>query len=110
MLLHPEQSGFSHSASFLASIPSFNFDHSSLSLVKISVTKLAMLSRSLFGLATALVATVGAFPYVPRDGSLPTPRLFPRAACGGNTASTRDEWCDYSIDTDYTSGSWTFLW
>ncbi len=24
----------------------------------------------------------------------------PRAACDGNTASTRSEWCDYSIDVD----------
>ncbi|KAH7362103.1 laccase-1 [Plectosphaerella cucumerina] len=24
-----------------------------------------------------------------------------RAACSGNTASTRSEWCDYSISTDY---------
>ncbi|KAI0188217.1 Cupredoxin [Xylaria flabelliformis] len=29
--------------------------------------------------------------------------LKPRAACSGNTATTRSEWCDYSIDTDYTS-------
>ncbi|EMR61264.1 putative laccase-1 precursor protein [Eutypa lata UCREL1] len=29
--------------------------------------------------------------------------LFPRAECSGNTATTRDEWCDYSIDTDYMS-------
>ncbi|KAI0835052.1 multicopper oxidase [Hypoxylon sp. FL0890] len=29
--------------------------------------------------------------------------LHPRAACSGNTATTRDEWCDYSIDTDYTT-------
>lgn len=27
--------------------------------------------------------------------------LKPRASCDGNTASTRSEWCDYSIDTDY---------
>ncbi|KAF1840066.1 multicopper oxidase [Cucurbitaria berberidis CBS 394.84] len=29
--------------------------------------------------------------------------LLPRAACSGNTATTRSEWCDYSIDTDYSS-------
>ncbi|ETS73657.1 hypothetical protein PFICI_14603 [Pestalotiopsis fici W106-1] len=29
----------------------------------------------------------------------------PRDVCDGNTASTRSEWCDYSIDTDYTSTS-----
>ncbi|KAI1387162.1 multicopper oxidase [Hypoxylon trugodes] len=29
--------------------------------------------------------------------------LFPRAACSGNTATTRSEWCDFSIDTDYTT-------
>lgn len=23
------------------------------------------------------------------------------SACSGNTASTRSQWCDYSIDTDY---------
>ncbi|KAH7018082.1 laccase-1 [Microdochium trichocladiopsis] len=28
--------------------------------------------------------------------------LTPRAACDGNTASSRSEWCDLSIDTDYT--------
>lgn len=26
-----------------------------------------------------------------------------RRACSGNTASTRSEWCDYSIDTDYST-------
>lgn len=31
------------------------------------------------------------------------PNLHPRDACSGNTATTRDEWCDYSIDTDYTT-------
>ncbi|KAK7754407.1 hypothetical protein SLS62_003700 [Diatrype stigma] len=31
------------------------------------------------------------------------PNLHPRDACAGNTATTRDEWCDYSIDTDYTT-------
>ena len=27
--------------------------------------------------------------------------LHPRAVCDGNTATTRSQWCDYSIDTDY---------
>lgn len=27
-----------------------------------------------------------------------------RAACSGNTADTRSEWCEYSIDTDYYTG------
>ncbi|KAI0546190.1 multicopper oxidase [Xylaria curta] len=35
--------------------------------------------------------------------SSPLVNLKPRAACSGNTATTRSEWCDYSIDTDYTS-------
>ncbi|KAI1134258.1 multicopper oxidase [Hypoxylon sp. FL0543] len=29
--------------------------------------------------------------------------LYPRAACSGNTPTTRNEWCDFSIDTDYTT-------
>ncbi|KAI1100367.1 multicopper oxidase [Jackrogersella minutella] len=33
----------------------------------------------------------------------PSVNLYPRAACSGNTATTRSEWCDYSIDTDYTT-------
>ncbi|KAI8632817.1 multicopper oxidase [Xylariaceae sp. FL1651] len=33
----------------------------------------------------------------------PSADLKPRASCSGNTALTRSEWCDYSIDTDYTS-------
>ncbi|KAI1848598.1 hypothetical protein JX265_011548 [Neoarthrinium moseri] len=48
------------------------------------------LRASLFGLSLG-------FP------SLPSPHLFPRASCSGNTADTRSEWCDYSIDTDYTT-------
>jgi len=35
--------------------------------------------------------------------SLSEPLLFSRAACSGNTANTRSEWCDFSVDTDYTS-------
>ncbi|KFA51000.1 hypothetical protein S40293_07285 [Stachybotrys chartarum IBT 40293] len=31
----------------------------------------------------------------------PSPSIERRAACDGNTASTRSEWCDYSIDTDW---------
>lgn len=27
--------------------------------------------------------------------------IHPRAACAGNTATTRSQWCDYSIDTNY---------
>ncbi|KAF7539222.1 hypothetical protein G7054_g2333 [Neopestalotiopsis clavispora] len=37
--------------------------------------------------------------------SFSSPGLSPRATCSGNTADTRSEWCDYSIDTDYTSTS-----
>ncbi|KAI1496051.1 multicopper oxidase [Biscogniauxia marginata] len=33
----------------------------------------------------------------------PSVDVRPRASCSGNTASTRSEWCDYSIDTDYSS-------
>ncbi|UZP36623.1 hypothetical protein NXS19_004439 [Fusarium pseudograminearum] len=29
--------------------------------------------------------------------------LHRRASCDGNTASTRSTWCDYSIDTDYST-------
>ena len=29
------------------------------------------------------------------------PDLHPRASCDGNTATTRTEWCDYDITTDY---------
>ncbi|KAJ0163019.1 Laccase-1 [Colletotrichum tanaceti] len=51
-------------------------------------------------MAGALAASV-AFAS-PAPGSLPEPRLFPRAnPCSGNTATTRSEWCDYSVDTDY---------
>lgn len=30
-------------------------------------------------------------------------RLSPRDVCKGNTASTRSQWCDLNIDTDYTT-------
>lgn len=32
---------------------------------------------------------------------LSSPNLYPRAVCSGNTATTRTEWCDYDISTDY---------
>lgn len=27
--------------------------------------------------------------------------LLPRATCDGNTASTRSQWCDYDLSTDW---------
>ncbi|KAI0127257.1 multicopper oxidase [Xylariales sp. AK1849] len=48
---------------------------------------------------------------VPSPAPAPAPApedpapLPPRAVCTGNTATTRSEWCDYSIDTDYTTGT-----
>ncbi|KAK2053050.1 multicopper oxidase [Colletotrichum caudatum] len=54
--------------------------------------------RSLL-LAGALAGSLASA--LPSLGSLPEPNLFPRAACSGNTASTRSQWCDYSVDTDY---------
>ncbi|KAK1993381.1 multicopper oxidase [Colletotrichum falcatum] len=39
---------------------------------------------------------------MPSSG-LPEAKLFPRAACSGNTASTRSQWCDLSVDTDYNT-------
>ncbi|KAK1574417.1 multicopper oxidase [Colletotrichum navitas] len=56
--------------------------------------------RSLL-LAGALAGSLASA--LPSFGSLPEPKLFPRAACSGNTASTRSEWCDYSVDTDYNN-------
>ncbi|KAG5659112.1 hypothetical protein KAF25_000314 [Fusarium avenaceum] len=37
------------------------------------------------------------------DAFVPSLHLDRRSTCAGNTASTRSEWCDYSIDTDYTT-------
>ncbi|CAN9244000.1 unnamed protein product [Alternaria alternata] len=50
-----------------------------------------MLFRGIFSIA-ALAGCATAFPF--------TSDLRPRAACDGNTATTRSEWCDYSIDVD----------
>ncbi|KAI1079056.1 multicopper oxidase [Whalleya microplaca] len=44
-----------------------------------------------------LYSTASASPFSP------SVNLYPRSTCSGNTATTRSEWCDYSIDTDYTS-------
>ncbi|KAL1795398.1 hypothetical protein ACET3X_007214 [Alternaria dauci] len=52
-----------------------------------------MLLRGIYTVA-ALASYATAFPF--------TSDLRPRAACSGNTASTRSEWCDYSIDIDPT--------
>lgn len=67
-----------------------------------------MMYENLLLTSAALLGVAAAFPSYeapelrPR---LPTPQLYPRATnCSGNTATTRSEWCDYSISTDYTSG------
>jgi hypothetical protein len=56
-----------------------------------------MLSSLAF--AAAIFGTASAGPFNFADTK--TFQLYPRAACEGNTASTRSEWCDYSIETDY---------
>lgn len=33
--------------------------------------------------------------------AIPSENLYPRATCAGNTATTRSEWCEYSIDNDF---------
>ncbi|KAF2469246.1 multicopper oxidase [Lindgomyces ingoldianus] len=62
-----------------------------------------LFNGSLFFGVAILSSLAVAFPSSQNSRSLHEPRLFPRASCSGNTASTRSEWCDYSIDTDYTS-------
>ena len=64
--------------------------------------------RYLLG-AAALLSTALAHPSSSSSSS-PEHHLHPgrllssRDVCSGNTASTRSEWCDYSIDTDYMTG------
>lgn len=48
---------------------------------------------SSLALATSLVGLAVANPF---DSN-----LLPRAACDGNTASTRSTWCDYDLSTDW---------
>ncbi|KAH9995008.1 multicopper oxidase [Xylariaceae sp. FL0662B] len=57
-----------------------------------------MIALTLSTIALSLLFnTASASPFAP------SVNLFPRAACSGNTATTRNEWCDYSIDTDYAT-------
>lgn len=58
----------------------------------------AMSFRCLFA-AACLLRTALAHPSTSKHHSHHL--LSSRDACSGNTASTRSEWCDYSIDTDY---------
>ena len=56
--------------------------------------------------AFALVASALPHDGVRREIDLhdaPTKSVEKRATCSGNTASTRTEWCDYDISTDYTT-------
>ncbi|KAF2642493.1 multicopper oxidase [Massarina eburnea CBS 473.64] len=57
-----------------------------------------MFGQNLLGASAALMGVATALPALTS-----LPMLQARAACSGNTASTRSEWCDYSIDTDYYS-------
>ncbi|KAK7425303.1 hypothetical protein QQZ08_008200 [Neonectria magnoliae] len=55
-------------------------------------------------LAAKLASAASAVRSSGNGASLPPSSLLSRAtACDRNTASTRSEWCDYSIDTDYTT-------
>lgn len=56
-----------------------------------------------FAVAASLIGLATANPFAQPITNPPfESNLFPkRAACDGNTATTRSEWCDYSIDTDY---------
>lgn len=65
---------------------------------------LAMYLLSLVG-AAALLRAALAHPSTSLEKRNPQAQLLSsRDVCSGNTASTRSEWCDYSIDTDYTTG------
>ncbi|UKZ91485.1 uncharacterized protein TrAFT101_006462 [Trichoderma asperellum] len=48
--------------------------------------------------ASLIAGTVLAFPSFDRTVA---PYLHPRSSCSGNTATTRNEWCDFDISTDY---------
>jgi len=50
-----------------------------------------LFAASLFGFSLSL------------PSEAPFAQLLPRDACAGNTASTRSEWCDFSIASDYDS-------
>ena len=54
--------------------------------------------RPIFVLAALIFGAAHASPSFDRTI---TPNLYPRSSCSGNTATTRDEWCDYDISTDY---------
>ena len=51
--------------------------------------------RTLLRSFLTLIPLVSAIPTVSRT------ELVPRAACTGNTATTRNVWCDYDISTNY---------
>lgn len=53
--------------------------------------------------SAALLASASCLPSLSQPNPLEATRLDTRAACSGNTATTRSEWCDYSIDTDYST-------
>ncbi|PTB35045.1 multicopper oxidase [Trichoderma asperellum CBS 433.97] len=48
--------------------------------------------------ASLIAGTVLAFPSFDRAVA---PYLHPRSSCSGNTATTRNEWCNFDISTDY---------
>lgn len=48
--------------------------------------------------ASLISGAVYAFPSLDRTAA---PDLYPRSSCSGNTATTRNEWCDYDTSTDY---------
>ncbi|KAH6874866.1 multicopper oxidase [Thelonectria olida] len=67
-----------------------------------SILSFLLAAGSLVSAAPGLGFPKRAPVLVPRSNSSSSPSL-PSSACSGNTPSTRSEWCQYSIDTDYAT-------
>ena len=52
---------------------------------------------------TPLVALLSLATHTLASPAAPKPQLVGRDVCAGNTATTRSQWCNYDVDTDYTS-------
>lgn len=100
VLRHSHPSQHIHSDYHIILATSFHRFSHSLSALSVSF---AMPLRYLFG-AAALFGTALAHPSTSKHHPHPAQILSSRDVCSGNTASSRSEWCDYSIDTDYAAG------
>lgn len=89
---------------FRAGLSIRNFlEHSSLIILRVTYSPPVPPSSMFYSPSIGLGLLVTSSLCSALPSLSPGAGLHSRAVCAGNTATTRSQWCDFSIDTDYTT-------